>query len=102
MSDPDALSDLLKSADVQLQRSERLVQRATRRLSRAPITNLASCEYHFATPKELAACERCDVRTILRMIAAGSLYAYKVGRRWRIPIEEARKAFPQSRSPVAS
>jgi len=60
---------------------------------RPPLIDLATHEFPWVTPPELASYLPCDRRTILRMIAAGSLDAYQIGRHWRIPIDEARRAF---------
>lgn len=46
------------------------------------------------SPPVLAAFVGCDRRTIVRMITDGTLLAFKVGRTWRIPVGEARRAFP--------
>lgn len=62
-------------------------------MKRPPLVNLATHEWPFVTPPDLARYLACDPRTIVRMIEAGSLNAYKVGRNWRIPTNEARRAF---------
>lgn len=67
-----------------------------RRLTRscdAPITDLARHPSLEVTVAVLAAFKECDERTVVRMIAAGTLDAYKVGREWRIPTNAARAAF---------
>lgn len=61
---------------------------------RPPLVNLATHDYQFVTPPELAAYLKCDRRTILRMIDTGALRAYRVGRNWRIATADARCAFP--------
>lgn len=69
-----------------------------------PIQDLATHPTETVTPKVLAnyppVC--CDVRTILRMVDAGSLVGYKVGREWRITVASAREAFPVERHRAAS
>lgn len=65
-------------------------------MKRPPLLSLASHPRPFVTPPELARHLVCDRRTILRMIDGGTLHAVRVGRNWRIPIEEARRAFPNS------
>lgn len=61
---------------------------------RPPLKDLASHEFPYVTPPELADYLPCDRRTILRMIEYRTLRAYRVGRCWRIAIEEARRVFP--------
>lgn len=61
---------------------------------RPHLVNLSTHEYDWVSPPELADYLRCDPRTIVRMIESGNLAAYRVGRNWRITIEEARRAFP--------
>lgn len=63
---------------------------------RAPISSLATDTRDWVTPRELAAYLAVDVRTVLRMIREQSLYAYRVGRAWRVPTEAARRAFPST------
>jgi excisionase family DNA binding protein len=63
-------------------------------MRRPPLVDLATYAHPFVTPRELATYLPCDPRTILRMIDAQSLHAYRVGRNWRVPIAEARRAFP--------
>ena len=58
------------------------------------LVNLATHPTAFVTPPQLAAYLDCDRRTILRMIHDDALPASRVGRNWRIPIEAARRAFP--------
>jgi len=65
---------------------------------RPPLTDLETHSLMFVTPRELAGYLRVDARTILRMIEGDVLYAVKVGRVWRIPITEARRAFPVERA----
>jgi excisionase family DNA binding protein len=65
---------------------------------RPPLVNLTTHPYPWVSPPELAAYLQCDRRTIGRMIEQGSLHAYRVGRTWRIPIAEARRAFPVERT----
>jgi excisionase family DNA binding protein len=45
---------------------------------------------------ELAKAIGCDRRTILRMIAIGSVKAERHGRCWRITWVEAKRAFPHT------
>jgi excisionase family DNA binding protein len=62
-------------------------------MKRPTLCDLKSHTFPWVTPPELAGYLKCDPRTILRMIEAGTLYAYRVGRNWRIPTEEARQSF---------
>lgn len=62
-------------------------------MKRPTLQNLKTHQFPWVTPPELADYLKCDPRTILRMIEARTLYAYRVGRNWRIPIEDARLAF---------
>jgi excisionase family DNA binding protein len=64
---------------------------------RVPLDDLMTFPYKDVSPVELADYLRCDARTIIRMIQTGALFAYRVGRKFRIPIEEARRAFPPTR-----
>jgi excisionase family DNA binding protein len=64
-------------------------------MKRAAIVSLARETREWVTPNELSAYLGCDVRTILRLVNADTLYAYRVGNRWRIPTEDARRAFPE-------
>lgn len=59
----------------------------------APILDLGSHPTETVTPKVMAAHERCDVRTILRMVEQGALVGYRVGREWRISVASARAVF---------
>lgn len=63
-------------------------------MKRQALLNLATHQAAYVTPSDLAAYLPCDCRTILRMIYNGSLRAYRVGRNWRIPTDDARRAFP--------
>lgn len=65
---------------------------------RRPIRDLMTHERGYVTPPELAHYVDCDPRTVRRMIEAGSLVAFKVGRDWRIPTNEARRAFHVKRA----
>jgi hypothetical protein len=67
-----------------------------------PIQHLPTHATETVTPKVLAANQRCDVRTILRMVESGALIGYKVGREWRIVTESARQAFPVEQHRAAS
>jgi excisionase family DNA binding protein len=53
------------------------------------------------TPATLAGYLSVHERTIMRMIDAGALHAFKVGREWRIPTDEARRVFPVERTQSA-
>lgn len=55
--------------------------------------NLETHTRPFVTVNDLAEYLDCDRRTIIGMIANGSLPAIKVGRSWRIPTEIARTVF---------
>jgi excisionase family DNA binding protein len=55
--------------------------------------DLATHVRPFVTARELAEYLDCDRRTIVRMIHAKSLHGTKVGRCWRIPTDDARRAF---------
>lgn len=59
----------------------------------AETVDLATHPRQFVHVKPLARSQGVDPRTIRRMIQAGSLYAYRVGREWRVPIEDACRAF---------
>lgn len=64
-------------------------------MKRPPLVSLSAFPFDYVTPPELAAYVPCDRRTIVRMITeTHTLEAYRVGRNWRIPIEDARRAFP--------
>jgi len=67
-------------------------------MRRPPLEDLAHHAYPWVTAPELAAYLQCDHRTVLRMIEAGSLDAYRVGRSWRIPTEGARRTFHVERT----
>lgn len=58
-----------------------------------PIENLATHPTETVTPKVLADQQRCDRRTIMKLVEAGKLDGYRVGREWRITIASARKTF---------
>lgn len=60
---------------------------------RPPLADLDTFPCAWVTPRELAQYLDCDPRTIIRMIDAKALGAYRVGRNWRIPIVEARRRF---------
>lgn len=62
-------------------------------MKRPPLEDLSTHDWPWVTPPELAEYLRCDPRTILRMIGEKALPAYRVGRNWRIPIDDARAAF---------
>lgn len=49
----------------------------------------------YLTPKEHAAREGVDERTVRRWIAAGTVRANRVGGRWRIPIETDKSDIPR-------
>lgn len=66
-------------------------------MKRPDLVSYATFPFDWVTPQELAQKIDCDVRTIRRMIAAGSIGAYRVGRNWRIPIDMAERAFPERR-----
>lgn len=57
--------------------------------------DLATTTRQVVTPEQVAADPRvdCHVRTIIRMLIDGSLHGYKVGKRWKIPVDAAREAF---------
>lgn len=59
-----------------------------------PIADLATHPPLFVTVNVLAEYLEVERDTIVRMITAGSLFAYKVGREWRIPTQSAQAAFP--------
>lgn len=67
-------------------------------MKRPRLVTYAAFPFDWVTPPELAAKVKCDRRTILRMIDYGKIGAYRVGRNWRIPIEDAEIAFPERRS----
>ena len=69
------------------------------RKGRQRFATLAEHTRAWVAPSELARYEGCDKRTVLRMIEAGSIAAYKVGAHWRIHLEDAQQAFtPRQRS----
>jgi len=55
-------------------------------------------DWPYVTPGDLAKLPHvnCDPRTIIRMM--DQLKGYRVGRSWRIPTVEARRAFPLRKS----
>jgi len=68
-----------------------------RRISRSidqPIRDLATHQPREVTVPVLSSYLEVDDRTVTRMIAAGKLHAYKVGREWRISVASLRRAFP--------
>lgn len=67
-----------------------------------PITDLATHPTETVTPKVLAENQRCDVRTIIRMIEEGALVGYKVGREWRVTTESVRAAFKAHRQDITA
>jgi len=58
-----------------------------------PTIDLATTTLKTLTVGEIAAYERCHVRTIIDMIEAGVLPAHKVGRHWRVRTADARRVF---------
>ena len=56
------------------------------------IIDLATHPESTVSPQQLADYLDCDVRTIRRMIPS-SLRAFRLGRDWRIPTDEARRVF---------
>lgn len=68
-------------------------------MKRVPLIDYDTFPHAWVTPRELAAFVECDTRTILRMIECGKVDACRAGRRWRIDISAARRAFP--RQPVS-
>lgn len=67
-------------------------------MRRPPLEDLARHTFPWVSAPELAEHLQCDHRTILRMIEAGALDAYRVGRCWRIPTDDARRAFHVERT----
>lgn len=63
-----------------------------------PILDLATHPAPYMTTYVLAEYLEVHPRTIQRMILAGSLHAFKVGKEWRIPTAEAQQAFPGRRA----
>lgn len=68
-------------------------RRLVRSVDRA-IVDLATHQSREVTAIVLARYLECDPRTVTRIINDGTISAFKVGREWRIPIEEIRRAFP--------
>jgi excisionase family DNA binding protein len=67
-----------------------------RRVPRAvdkPILDLSTHASPAVTVAVLAGYLECDDRTVTRMIESRTIWAYKVGREWRIPTREIRRAF---------
>lgn len=71
-------------------------------MKHAATVDLATHPKAYVHVKPLARSQDCDPRRILRMIQQGSLYAYRVGREWRIPIEDACRAFHVQRLEITS
>lgn len=71
-------------------------------MKQPPITSLETYPLPYVSTKALAAYLCCDRRTLLRMIDSGDLHAIRVGRNYKIPIEEARRAFPHQGARAAS
>ena len=71
------------------------------RLIDQPIQDLASHPVAYVTVSVLAEYLYVERDTIVRMIRLKTLYAFKVGREWRIPVEAAQEAFPSRRSQSA-
>ena len=67
-----------------------------RRRTREPIIDLATHPRRYVTVPALAAYLECDARTVRRMIHEGALPAVRVGRHWRIPVEDTRRALRSS------
>jgi excisionase family DNA binding protein len=67
-----------------------------------PIQDLSSHPSPYVTVSVLAEYLSVERDTVVRMIHLQTLFAFKVGREWRIPIEAAREAFPSRRSMRAS
>jgi len=68
-----------------------------RRLLRSidePIHDLAAHTAREVTVRVLSTYLEVDDRTVTRLIAAGTLHAYKVGREWRISVASIRRSFP--------
>jgi len=77
--------------------SRKVMRRRTARRKRdidQPITDLSTHPTETVTPAVLAAHQRCDARTIIRMIECQTLVGYKVGREWRVLTASAREMFP--------
>jgi len=62
---------------------------------RTPVVDLATCTRPWVTPRELARSTEadCHERTIRKMIANGAIQVTKIGRCYRIPIDEACRLF---------
>lgn len=62
---------------------------------RDPVDSLSTCARPWLTPRELAKAREadCNEKTIRKMIAAGTIVPYRVGRHIRIPIDEACRVF---------
>lgn len=61
---------------------------------RPPLRDLATHDFPWVSPPELADYLRCDRRSIVRMLELGAIKgAYRVGRCWRIPTAVARETF---------
>ncbi|MDP1570351.1 MAG: helix-turn-helix domain-containing protein [Vicinamibacterales bacterium] len=67
-------------------------------MKRPPLVDLSSHPVSFVTVTDLATYLLVDERTILRMIEDGALHAVRVGRVWRIPLDEAQRVFPVERA----
>lgn len=74
------------------------MSRRLHRLIDQPIQDLATHASPYVTVAVLAEHIQVERDTVVRMIRLGTLYAFKVGREWRIPIQAARDAFPTRRS----
>jgi excisionase family DNA binding protein len=70
------------------------------RKRRPPVADLATCIRPWITPGELAGATEvdCHERTIRKMIDAGSIQAIRVGRCYRIPVDEACRVFRVKRA----
>lgn len=75
--------------------------RRRHRLIDQPIHDLATHPSKQITVQVLAEYLEVERDTVARMIRSGSLFAYKAGKEWRIPIDAARDAFPKYRSKSA-
>lgn len=62
-------------------------------MKHAATVDLATHPKSYVHVKPLARSQDCDPRRILRMIRAGSLRAYRVGREWRVLTDDACRAF---------
>lgn len=81
-----------------MRQSGQIVRGPAEMKKRPPLHSLSTHPYAYVSPPELADYLACDPRTLLRMIENGSIKAYRVGRNWRITIEEARRVFPVERA----